>query len=67
MQNFINRENGEFEIDFFPFYLLNTDISLGITPALIKSSICIGNILIEGRSSQIVYSGSSLLFRAKNG
>ena len=51
----------------FPFYFLNTDISLGIRPTLTISSICIENILIERRMSQIVYLGPSFDFRAING
>ena len=46
---------------------INMDISLGVRPTHTRLSICIENILIQGRVSQIIYLGHSFHFRAKNG
>ena len=50
---------------FLHFYFLNMDILLGIGLIHTIFSICVGNIPIEGKVSQISHLGSSLIFSAK--
>ena len=52
---------------FFDFYFLNMDISLGICFPSIKFCTVNQKILLEGSVSQIFYLGLSFYFMPKNG